>query len=228
MTPHSNDRNLNSAPSQESRDKMRCLRNIVTATAIFLVLFPTKLSYASERVSDWRFVDITGKKHAPFNSEKTKALVVVFICTDCPIANYFQPTLRDMAKKYETQGVRFVMIHPDLECTRKAAKKHAMEYSITIPIALDHKQKMAKRLKAEFTPEAFVIAPQGDVRYRGRINDMYVSYGKKRHAPTRNDLDEAIEALLAGKEVVNPKTKPVGCPIFYPEANGTADLDARP
>jgi len=193
--------------------------------ASFIVLLPMQLSHAVEQVRDWQFVDITGKKHAPFDSKKTKALVAVFICSDCPIANYFQPSLRDMAKKYEAQGVRFVLIHSDLECTRKAAKKHAKEYAITIPVVLDHKQEMAKQLKAEFTPEAFVIIPHGEVRYRGRINDMYVSYGKKRRAPTRNDLDEAIAAILTGREVLTPKTKPVGCPIFYPETDGTAHLD---
>ena len=157
---------------------MRFLPNITIAMASFIVLLSMKLSHADEQVRDWRFVDITGKKHAPFDSKRTKALVAVFICTDCPIANYFQPSLRDMAKKYEAQGVRFVLIHSDLECTRKAAKKHAKEYAITIPVILDHRQKVAKQLKAEFTPEAFVIIPHGEVRYRGRINDMYISYGK--------------------------------------------------
>ncbi len=206
---------------------MRFLPNITIAMASFIVLLPMKLSHADEQVRDWRFVDITGKKHAPFDSKRTKALVAVFICTDCPIANYFQPSLRDMAKKYEAQGVRFVLIHSDLECTRKAAKKHAKEYAITIPVILDHRQKVAKQLKAEFTPEAFVIIPHGEVRYRGRINDMYISYGKKRRAPTRNDLDEAIAAVITGRAVLTPKTMPVGCPIFYPETDGKTHLDAK-
>ena len=207
---------------------MRFLPNIAIAMASFIVLLPMKLSHADEQVRDWRFVDITGKKHAPFDSKRTKALVAVFICTDCPIANYFQPSLRDMAKKYEAQGVRFVLIHSDLECTRKAAKKHAKEYAITIPVILDHRQKVAKQLKAEFTPEAFVIIPHGEVRYRGRINDMYISYGKKRRAPTRNDLDEAIAAVITGREVLTPKTMPVGCPIFYPETDGKTQLRSKP
>ena len=206
---------------------MRFLPNITIAMASFIVLLPMKLSHADEQVRDWRFVDMTGKKHAPFDSKRTKALVAVFICTDCPIANYFQPSLRDMAKKYEAHGVRFVLIHSDLECTRKAAKKHAKEYAITIPVILDQRQKVAKQLKAEFTPEAFVIIPHGEVRYRGRINDMYISYGKKRRAPTRNDLDEAIAAVITGREVLTPKTMPVGCPIFYPETDSKTHLDAK-
>ncbi|MFP6873111.1 MAG: hypothetical protein VCA55_06325, partial [Verrucomicrobiales bacterium] len=98
------------SPCLENRDKMRSLHNIATAIAICLVLLPAKLSHAGEDVRDWRFVDITGKKHAPFDSKETKALVAVFICTDCPIANYFQPTLRKMAEKYAAQGVRFVLV----------------------------------------------------------------------------------------------------------------------
>jgi thiol-disulfide isomerase/thioredoxin len=206
---------------------MRSLHTIATTIAICLVFLSGSLSHAGEDTRDWRFVDISGKEHAPFGSDKTKALVAVFISTDCPVANYFQPTLREMAEKYAARGVRFVLLHPDPEITAAAAKKHAKEYSITIPVALDPEQKMAKRLEAEFTPEVFVIDPQGAVRYRGRINDMYVGYGKKRRAPSHNDLDDAITALLTGKKIANPKTQPVGCHIFYPDTAGAAAADPK-
>ena len=214
-------------PCIKNRDNMGFIRNNATVIVICLVLLLPKLNHAGENVHEWRFVDITGKQYAPFDSKETKALVVVFISTDCPIANFFQPTLRKMAAKYVAQSVQFVMVHADPECTNEAAKKHTKEYSINIPVTLDPKQEMAKYLKAEFTPEVFVIAPKGDVSYRGRINDIYVGYGKKRHSPTRNDLDDAIAALLAGKEIINPKTKPVGCHIFYPEVDGAAEPDPK-
>ena len=66
------------------------------------------------------------------------------------------------------------------------------------------------------TPEAHLIDPKGNVRYRGRINDLYVDYGKRRHAATSNDLQDAIEALVRGNEIVTPTTKAVGCYIPYP------------
>ena len=63
------------------------------------------------------------------------------------------------------------------------------------------------------TPEAFLIDVRGDVLYRGRINDLYADYGKRRAAPRTHDLRDAIAALLEGREVDVAKTKPVGCYI---------------
>ena len=59
--------------------------------AILLILSPAPL-FADKDA--WVFESVHGKRVAPFENESTRALVVVFIATDCPIANYFQPTLR--------------------------------------------------------------------------------------------------------------------------------------
>ena len=164
----------------------------------------------------WVFESIEGKRIAPFEDKQTKALVAVFIATDCPVANYFQPTLRRLGKKYAERGVRFVMLHPDPTVSVPMARKHAKEYSLKAPVVRDPEFQVARRLEAEFTPEAFLIDRSGKVHYRGRINDLYVDWGKKRRAPRREDLDLAIGEFLAGKKISQPKTKPVGCYIPYP------------
>ena len=164
----------------------------------------------------WRVETVKGETLEPFTDPKTKALVAVFIATDCPVANYFQPTLRRLQEKYGPRGVAFVFFHPDPTVSRDAARKHAEEYGIVAAVALDPKFVAAKRLAAEVTPEAFVIARDGSVKYRGRVNDMYAAFGKKRRAPRNNDLDDAIGAVLDGKTISSPKTKPIGCYIPYP------------
>ena len=50
------------------------------------------------------------------------------------------------------------------------------------------------------------------VRYWGRIDDQY-GVGYVRNEPQRNDLQAAIDELLAGKEVTTPVTEAVGCHI---------------
>jgi hypothetical protein len=57
-----------------------------------------------------------------------------------------------------------------------------------------------------------VITP-GGLAYRGRIDDLYPELGKKRAAPTKRDLREALAAVLAGKPVPVPRTEAVGCSI---------------
>jgi thiol-disulfide isomerase/thioredoxin len=182
-----------------------------------ILCLATVFSTRAAADTEWKFQSIDGKEIAPFADESGKLLVAVFVTTDCPVANYFQPTLRRLGEKYAERGVTLVLFHSDPAVDREKAATHAEEYGIEAPVVLDPDFEVAKRLDAEVTPEAFVITRAGEVTYRGRINDMYADFGKKRRAPRNNDLDDAITAALEGREVSAPRTKPIGCYIPYPK-----------
>jgi hypothetical protein len=61
-----------------------------------------------------------------------------------------------------------------------------------------------------------VLAPSGQVLYRGRIDDLYTLDGTRREAPRTRDLEEAIQAVLAGKPPPVAQTKAFGCPLPEP------------
>jgi hypothetical protein len=71
---------------------------------------------------------------------------------------------------------------------------------------------VADKLGARRTPEVFVLDDQRAVRYLGRIDDQY-GVGYVRASVGRKDLAVALEELLAGKEISQPATEPVGCLI---------------
>lgn len=163
-----------------------------------------------------KFTDIRSEEHAPFANKETKAIVLVFIATDCPIANYFQPTLTELATISAPDDVSFFLVHSDPDVEMEAATQHAADFSISAPVVLDNNQSIAKMLNAKVTPEAFVIDREGTIRYRGRINDLYADFGKRRAKATTHDLRDAIEAIVHGKAVVTFETKAIGCYIPYP------------
>ena len=66
---------------------------------------------------------------------------------------------------------------------------------------------------AQVTPEAAVVLADRRLVYRGRINDLWIDFGKSRTAPTKHDLADALRAVLDGKAVSEPVTKSVGCYI---------------
>src|SRR5262249_13877749 len=53
--------------------------------------------------------------------------------------------------------------------------------------------------------------------YRGRIDNAYHARLRKNPRTTEHNLDDAIKAMLAGKDVKVPATKAVGCPIPRPD-----------
>ena len=59
-------------------------------------------------------------------------------------------------------------------------------------------------------------AVNGQVLYRGRIDNVYASLGKRRPAATEHDLRKALDEILDGKPVSTPETKAIGCYIPPP------------
>ena len=161
------------------------------------------------------FTDINGKSHAPFASAKTKAVVFLFLLRDCPVSNVYAPELTRIHREYSGKGVSLYLVHPDRDTDAKAAKAHAIEYKLTAPLVLDHDHKLTRFAGAEVTPEAAVFDGKGLLVYRGRIDNLYADFGKKRAKPTRRDLRETLDALLAGKRLAKRTTKAVGCYIDF-------------
>jgi thiol-disulfide isomerase/thioredoxin len=161
------------------------------------------------------FTDIDGGEHTLPCKAVLRGLVLVFINTDCPIANSYHPTLRRLREEFADARFDFVMVHADADLKLEAARKHRSDYEITWPIVLDPCNQIARQISAKVTPEAIIIDATGQVLYRGRIDDRHQSYGRKRAEASTNDLQVALKAISQDKLVPTPETKAVGCIIRY-------------
>ncbi|MCI0701237.1 MAG: DUF1579 family protein, partial [Planctomycetia bacterium] len=94
-------------------------------------------------------------------------------------------------------------------------KKSSAGFKLTIPVLIDAKKELAAALKAEITPEAFVLDAEGKTLYRGRIDDAYSARLKRNPTVTSHDLADAVAAVVANKPVKVARTKAIGCPIDY-------------
>ena len=104
------------------------------------------------------------------------------------------------------------------DLSARAARQHAKDYGYACPVLLDRKQQLVRFTGVTTSPEVAVLSPDNTVLYRGRIDDRLVAFGKQRVTPTRKDLREALDAILAGKPVSNPVTKAMGCYLPTKEA----------
>ncbi|MBE7463689.1 MAG: redoxin family protein [Planctomycetes bacterium] len=172
------------------------------------------------------YTDLAGREQRPLACAEHKATVLVFIALDCPIANRFAPELNRITEAYAARGVAVFLVHADPDVSAEAAKQHAAEFKLAAPVLLDPEQKLAQHVGATVTPEAAVLDATGARRYRGRIDDTYESFGDKpRKEPTRRDLREALDAVLAGQAVKHSETKAIGC--FLPKLKPPAE-EQRP
>jgi len=140
-----------------------------------------------------------------------KAAVLLFVARDCPVSNAYAPEIKRIIARYSSQKVLFSLVYPDPDTSPAVARQHAREYGYTCPLLLDPAHRLARRAGATVTPEAAVFSPGGKLLYRGRIDDLYLGFGKRRDHAIRHDLRDALDAVLGGRPVAAPRTQAVGC-----------------
>jgi peroxiredoxin len=165
--------------------------------------------------TDLRLPDLDGRQIEPLRAKDAKAIVFIFIRTDCPLSNRYAPEVRRLNDKFAKSGVRFWLVYPDQGESGEIIRNHIKEYEYRLSALRDPEHKLVKITGAQVTPEAAVFLPGGRMVYRGRIDDRYVALGKARPATTTRDLEQVLEAILEGKRVTNKTTAAIGC--FIPD-----------
>jgi len=116
-------------------------------------------------------------------------------------------------RDYESRGVAFYAVQADTAITDADVLQHALEYQFSFPVLFDPHQILAKMTGAATIPEAAVLSSDGTLLYLGRIDNRVEDFNIRRAEPTKFDLREALDAVLAGKPVTNSRTKAFGCAI---------------
>lgn len=160
--------------------------------------------------------DLKGAMVKPLAARGQKATCLLFIAHDCPISNRYAPELNRIAKEYGAKKVAFYVVYCEADGKPAEAAKHHKDFGYTCPGLLDPKHALVKLAGATVTPEAAVFDSAGKLAYRGRIDNLYVDFGKPRYSATVHDLRRALDAVLKGKPAPIKTTKAIGCFIYEP------------
>jgi len=155
--------------------------------------------------------DLDGVPRHPLDPAGKAGSVLFFYWQDCPVSNSYAPEINRICASHTNFAFYIVQVDPDL--TPAAAREHAKQYDLHAPVLLDPRHHLVKLAGVTVTPEAVVIGKDGQVLYRGRIDDLYAGLGTKRGAAKQHDLIEALDAISAGKTVKLKETKAIGCVI---------------
>lgn len=169
-------------------------------------------AFLSFGIGQVRLPDLSNQLIDPFKtSPNTKAVVFVFVSTDCPVSNRYAPEVRRLYDAFLSKGVLFWLVYPNPTDSPDEVRAHLKAYSFPPRVLRDPQHALVKQAQVTVTPEAAVYDTRGHLAYRGRIDDRYVSLGVERRAPTRHDLEDALAATIAGRPVTEPITQAVGC-----------------
>ena len=138
-----------------------------------------------------------------------KYVVVVFLGTECPLAKVYLPRIASIAQRYKDIA-KTVGVNANHQDTVEEIKEYIKQYSVSFAMLKDPQGQLATTLNAKRTPEAFILDPQGNILYQGRIDDQY-GVGYARDAAQQEDLKMALNELRQGQAVSVPRTEAVGC-----------------
>jgi thiol-disulfide isomerase/thioredoxin len=165
-------------------------------------------------VREFALRDLNGRVRTMADWANRPAIVLFLIATECPVSNGYAPEMSRLAHEFGPRGVLFFGIHTDPDLTVEVAASHAEEFGLDFPILLDPDAVVAREAGVHVTPEAVVLSPDGQVYYRGRIDDRYAPDGRHRPSAQSRELEAALVALVAGESPAITQTKAFGCPLL--------------
>lgn len=170
-----------------------------------------------DRASDFELPSVDGKDISLADYPQAKGFIVVFTCNTCPYAKAYESRIIDLDKKFASRGFPVIAINPNNPELQpgdsfEAMKERAQAKGYPFPYLLDKGQEVYPRYGATRTPHVFVLQRSEGalwVRYIGTIDDNYRDAG----AVKTHYVEQAVEALLSGKEVPLETTRAIGCSI---------------
>ena len=169
-----------------------------------------------EKAPDFRLPGVDGETHSLSDFDDARVLIVVFTCNHCPYVVGSEDRMLRLYEDYADKGVAMVGInsnetenHPtdDVEHMVERAKEKGFHW----PYLRDESQEVALAYGALRTPHYFVFDEQRRLRYTGRMDNN----PREEDKATTRELRDALDALLAGREVSTPMTNPIGCNVKW-------------
>lgn len=167
----------------------------------------------------------TGRRSTLAALAGARATLVFFDSNECPVALAYEQDLAATWTSLRDRGVALVAVSSSRAATREAIDRHRTAAHLPYPLYQDAGGRLAAALDATRTSEVALIAG-GRVVYQGRIDDR-VTPLVRRPRPTTRELADALDAVLAGRDVAVPRTQAAGCVISSRTAPPAADRAAR-
>jgi thiol-disulfide isomerase/thioredoxin len=211
----------------KNRSLYGCILIILAACTSFTIDERKPLAIGAY-APDFKLKGVDDKTYTLASFKDAKVLAVVFMCNHCPTSQAYEDRMIKLTTDYAGKGVSVVAINPnnpaalrldelgysDVGDSFEEMKVRAKDRHFNFPYLYDGETEIASKQYGPIaTPHIFIFDKDRKLRYEGRIDDMENPARK----PVNDDARNAIDALLAGKEVPVATTKVFGCSIKWIE-----------
>jgi peroxiredoxin len=149
--------------------------------------------------------------------KQAQGYIIIFTCNHCPYSKAYEDRIIALDKKYNNLGYPVIAISPNNpeaypEDSFENMKIRSKEKGFTFPYLIDRAQNIYPQYGATKTPHVYILKKQQDqniVKYIGAIDDNYKDASNVKN----HFVEDAVNALISGKEIKNKTTVAIGCSI---------------
>ncbi len=197
--------------------KVFLLTAVVFLTASFTDVIVGHGYQIGDVATDFSLKNIDGNMVSLSDYDEAKGFILIFTCNTCPYAVKYEDRIEGLNKKYVEKGFPVIAImpnNPDIKPgdSYKSMQARARSKGFTFPYLIDEEQKIYPQYGATKTPHVYILEKTKNgnvVKYIGAIDDNYQDAA----SVNTKYVENAVDALLNGKEVKETMTRAIGCTI---------------
>ncbi|MCG9896085.1 MAG: thioredoxin family protein [Fimbriimonadaceae bacterium] len=157
-----------------------------------------------------------GRTVGPEDFDQEQVLVIFFTCNHCPYVTGSDEVTRATVEKFGPRGVGFLAVNSNSPSVYAdddwdGMVRRMAEQNFPWTYVQDASQEVARAYGALKTPHFYVFDRVRKLVYCGRGIDN----PRESEKMTVNDLENALEDVLAGRPVAVPLTNPIGCSVKW-------------
>ena len=192
---------------------------------LFVLFFSTSMASIAQPLSgyligdeikNFTLINVTNEMPISLSDyNDKKVVVIIFVNNSCPYSKLYEQRIINLAKRYNTSGVTFILVNSsvsksDKQETVEAMRKKVQNDESLYPYLADTTQSLAINFGVTRLPDAFVLKKMENsfrLVYKGSVDDNPQSSTDV----TLSFLSDAISAMITNKSIKISETRPVGC-----------------
>lgn len=199
---------------------MKNIKTILFFVIVFIsatgFILKTDPGYAvGDSIEDFSLKNVDDTMISLADYKEAKGFIIIFTCNMCPYSVANEDRIIALDKKYKFKGYQIIAINPnDPEASKgdsfEDMKVRAEEKGFNFPYLFDEGQKVYPKFGATKTPHVYIVSKQTmKIEYIGAIDNS----SRNASAVTEKYVENALNALLEGREIKKTKTRAIGCSI---------------
>ena len=180
------------------------------------MLLDTPLCDFGWKAPDFTLKDPDGKSYTMTEQLGEKGLLIAFICNHCPYVKAITGRLAQDTQLLMDEGINVLAVmsndYQDYAAdSPENMKKFAQDHNFPFPYLVDEGQEVGRAYGAICTPDFFGLNKDGELQYRGRLDDARMDSAVDRNPELVNAM-RLIAQTGNGPEQQQPS---MGCSIKW-------------